>query len=156
MSRPAAAHPPASPAATSPPNTSAGAGAGSRGDLGSLAAQERRSFGYAFQGLRYAWLTQRHLRVHAALALLATGAGLVLGISPGEWAALLAVIALVGALEMLNTVVEVVVDMITTRVHPQAKVAKDLAAGAVLLAAMGAVAVGAAIFLPRIWRLVSP
>ena len=147
MSGPRAAH---------PPKPAAGSRAGSGGGSGSPAAQERRSFGYAFQGLRYAWLTQRHLRVHAALALLATGAGLGLGISPGEWAALLAVIALVGALEMLNTVVEVVVDMITTRFHPQAKVAKDVAAGAVLLAAMGAVAVGAVIFLPRIWRLVSP
>ena len=118
-------------------------------------AAERRSFGYAFQGLRFAWLTQRHLRIHAALALLALGAGVALGISPAEWAALAATATLVSALELLNTVVEVVVDMVTAEFHPQAKVAKDVAAAAVLVAAMGAVVVGAAIFVPRIWRLAS-
>ena len=115
--------------------------------------QERRSFGYAFQGIGHAWATQRHLRVHAALAVLAVVLALGLHITVAEWAVLLLAIALVLALEMLNTVVEVVVDMITPRYHPQAKVAKDVAAGAVLVAALGALAVGGVLFLPRLWAL---
>ncbi|HEV2122456.1 MAG TPA: diacylglycerol kinase family protein, partial [Chloroflexota bacterium] len=117
---------------------------------GSVLAQERASFRYAFEGLRYSWTTQRHLRIHISLALLAVSLGLLLTISPVEWAALLAVIALVIALELLNTVIEVVVDMITREYNPQAKVAKDVAAAAVLIAAIGAATVGAVIFIPRI------
>ncbi len=120
---------------------------------GSVLRQERASFAFAFQGLRYAWTTQRHLRIHVSLALLACGLGLFFTISPLEWAALVAVIALVTALELLNTVVEVVVDMITTDYHPSAKIAKDIAAGAVLVAAAGALLTGALIFLPRIVTL---
>jgi diacylglycerol kinase (ATP) len=115
--------------------------------------QERASFGFAFAGLGHAWATQRHLRIHVALALLAVGLGMFLGITAAEWAALLAIIALVLALELLNTVVEVVVDLVTTDFHPKAKVAKDVSAAAVLVAAMGALAVGAVIFVPRIVTL---
>lgn len=119
----------------------------------SLLAQERASFNYAFEGLRYSWMTQRHLRIHVSLALLAVSLGLILTISPVEWAALLAVIALVIALELLNTVIEVVVDMITREYSPQAKVAKDVSAAAVLVAAIGAATVGAVIFIPRLLAL---
>jgi diacylglycerol kinase len=122
----------------------------------SVVAQERASFGYAFDGLRYSWTTQRHLRIHVSLALLAIGLGLFLTITLVEWAVLLAIIALVIALELLNTVVEVVVDMIAPEHHPQAKVAKDVAAGAVLAAAAGALLVGCVIFIPRIVGLLLP
>ncbi|MDQ3699599.1 MAG: diacylglycerol kinase family protein [Chloroflexota bacterium] len=115
-----------------------------------MLVQERASFRHAFAGLRHAWKTQRHLRIHAVLGAIAGGAAILLRLSPGEWAVLLLTIALVFALEMLNTVVEVVVDMISPDYHPQAKVAKDVAAGAVLITALGAVAVGVAIFLPRL------
>ncbi len=112
--------------------------------------RERRAFAYAFHGLDYAWRTQRHLRLHAAAAALVAGAGLLFGLAPGEWAALLAMMALVGALELLNTVIEVVVDLAKPQYHPQAKVAKDVAAAAVLVAALGAVAVGLAVFGPHL------
>lgn len=120
---------------------------------GSFWRQERESFGYAFQGLSYAWATQRHLRIHVALSLLATGLGLVFGISPVEWAALVAVVVLVIALELLNTVVESVVDLVTREVHPLAKTAKDVAAASVLVAAGGALLTGALIFVPRLLSL---
>ncbi|MBI3972345.1 MAG: diacylglycerol kinase family protein [Chloroflexi bacterium] len=116
-------------------------------------AEERLSFGYAFQGLRYSWRTQRHLRIHAGIAALVAGAGLIFSIGAAESAALLALIALVAALELLNTVVEVVVDLITPDFHPKGKIAKDVSAAAVLVAAIGAVLVGAVVFVPRIWRL---
>ncbi len=77
--------------------------------------------------------------------------GLFFTISPAEWAALLTAIALVMAFEMLNTVIEAVVDLVTGEFHPNAKVAKDVGAGAVLVTAAGAALVGAVIFIPRLW-----
>jgi diacylglycerol kinase len=115
--------------------------------------EERGSFGYAFQGIRHAWATQRHLRIHALVTGLAIALGLLLRISAVEWAVLLLTAGVVLALEMLNTVVEVVVDMVTLDYHPGAKVAKDVAAGAVLLTAICAVGVGGCLFLPRLWSL---
>jgi diacylglycerol kinase len=120
---------------------------------GTLWAQERRSFGYAFQGIGYAWRTQRHLRIHVALGLVAAGLAMLFGIAPGEWAALLGVMTLVIALELLNTVVEAAVDIASPGFHPKAKIAKDVAAGAVLVSAAGAALVGAAIFIPRLLAL---
>ena len=121
---------------------------------GSLWQQERRSFGYAGQGIRHAWETQRHVRIHVALALLAVGLGLWLGIGVAEWAALVTVITLVFALELLNTVVEAAVDLASPQFHPKAKVAKDVAAGAVLVSAVGAALVGAVLFVPRVLALI--
>ena len=121
----------------------------------SLWQQERRSFGYAGQGIRHAWQTQRHLRIHVGLGLLALGLGLALGIGVGEWAALLTVMTVVIALELMNTVVEAVVDLASPQFHPKANVAKDVAAGAVLVSAVGAVLVGAVIFVPRVLALVA-
>ena len=71
-----------------------------------------------------------------------------------EWAALLAIMALIYALEMLNTVVEAIVDLVTQEYHPLAKVAKDVAAGAVLVAAIFAVAIAMIVLLPRFLHLV--
>jgi diacylglycerol kinase (ATP) len=117
--------------------------------------EERASFGYAFQGIGHAWSTQRHLRIHAVLATLAVLLALGLRISAAEWAVLCLTIATVLALELLNTVVEAVVDLTSPDYHPLARVAKDVAAGAVLIAAFGGVAVGAFLFLPRIWALIT-
>ncbi|MGI8423262.1 MAG: diacylglycerol kinase family protein [Chloroflexota bacterium] len=122
---------------------------------GSLWRQEQRSFGYAFEGIRHAWVTQRHLKIHVGLGLVAAGLGLALGIGIGEWAALLTVITVVVALELLNTVVEAAVDLASPQFHPKAKVAKDVAAGAVLVSALGATLVGAVIFIPRLLMLLA-
>jgi diacylglycerol kinase (ATP) len=118
-----------------------------------LLREEKDSFGHAFRGLFYTWETQRHLRVHLALATLAVFLGLILRLGATEWAVLALTIALVLSLELLNTVVEAVVDLVTPDYHPLARVAKDVAAGAVLVSAMGGVAVGAFLFLPRLWAL---
>lgn len=132
-----------------------GSGRAARASRPSLWRTERRSFGYAFEGLGHAWRTQRHLRIHVALGLLAAGAAMVLGISPAEWAALLGVMTMVIALELLNTVVEAAVDIASPAFHPKAKVAKDVAAAAVLVSAIGASLVGASIFIPRLMALLS-
>lgn len=112
-----------------------------------------RSFGYAFEGIYYTLRTQRNMRVHLGIGLLAAVLGLWLGLSLTEWAVLLVMMGLVYALEMINTVVESLVDLATDSFHPLAKVAKDVAAGAVLVAAIFAVGVGLLLFLPKLLHL---
>jgi diacylglycerol kinase (ATP) len=107
------------------------------------------SFGYAWQGLRHSFLTQRNFRIHVAAAIVALIVGLVLRFSPAEWAMVALVVVVVLAAEMVNTMVEALVDLVSPRYHPLAKVAKDVAAGVVLLTAIGAVVVGLLLFGPR-------
>ena len=108
-----------------------------------------RSFSFAGQGVWHAIRTQRNMRVHLAAAAAAIAAGLVLGIGALAWACVAIAIGLVLVAETLNTVVEAIVDLSTAGLHPLGKVAKDAAAGAVLIASATAVGVGAAVFLPR-------
>ena len=108
------------------------------------------SFGYAGAGLRYVLRTQRNFRIHLAAALIATIAGGLLGLSFTEWATLAILVVMVLAAEMVNTMVEALVDLVTQDYHPLAKVAKDVAAGVVLLTAIGAVVVGGLIFGPKL------
>ncbi|MFL5734159.1 MAG: diacylglycerol kinase family protein [Chloroflexia bacterium] len=112
------------------------------------------SFGYAFTGLAYCFRTQRNFRIHVAIGTAATLAGLLLRLSWVEWAVLAVTMALVLSAEMVNTMIESLVDLVTAEYHPLAKVAKDVAAGVVLLTAIGAVVVGLLIFGPRLVGLV--
>ncbi len=80
-------------------------------------------------------------------------AGIAFRIAPVEWAVIFVCIGLVLSAELINTVTELAVDLLTQRYHPMAKLAKDAGAGAVLIAALASVAVGIAIFGPRLWRL---
>ena len=109
-----------------------------------------RSFLFAGQGMWHAVRHQRNMRVHLAAAVAAVVAGLVLKISAVGWACVLLAIGLVLTAEMLNTVVEALVDLYTDEYHPLAKIAKDTAAGAVLISSLAALAVGLAVFLPRL------
>lgn len=111
------------------------------------------SFGYAFAGLFYCFRTQRNFRVHLSIAIIAAIMGLLLGLSPAEWAILAVTVVLVLVAEMVNTMVEALVDLVTVNYHPLAKVAKDVAAGIVLLTAIGAVVIGLLIFLPKLLAL---
>ncbi len=113
-----------------------------------------RSFRFAFAGISYTLRTQRNMRVHLGIGLAAIALAIGLGLSPGEWAALLVILALVYCLEMINTVTEAIVDLVTKEYHPLAKVAKDVAAGAVLVAAIFSVGVGIALFAPRLLTIV--
>lgn len=112
-----------------------------------------RSFVYAGRGLWHALRTQRNMRVHAGLALLAIALGLVLRISPVEWALVFVAITGVVITEMINTVVEALVDLASPQLHPLAKVAKDVAAGAVLLNAILAVVIALFVYVPHLWPL---
>lgn len=111
------------------------------------------SFRYAFAGISYLIHTQRNAKIHCAVGLIAVTCGLIFQIDRVEWLALVLTIALVLTLEAVNTAVEAVVDLASPQHHPLAKVAKDVSAGAVLLAALAAVVIGLIIFLPRLWPL---
>ncbi len=112
-----------------------------------------RSFVFAWSGLVYAVRTQRNARVHALLGTLAILLGIVLRISPVEFAMIFVAITLVFIAEMFNTVAEACVDLITDEYHPLAQIAKDVAAGAVLLNAMLSVVIGLFVFVPHLWPL---
>ena len=112
------------------------------------------SFGYAFSGLWYVLRTQRNARVHAVVALLAVTAGIFLRISAIEFAITFVAISGVFIAEMFNTALEASVDLASPQPHPLAKIAKDVAAGAVLVNAMLAVIIGLCIFGPHLWQLV--
>lgn len=121
-----------------------------RGEFGKFIA----SFGYAFRGLWHALRTQRNMRVHLALAILVTIAGILLRISAVEFAMLYVAIAGVFIAEMFNTVIEICVDLAQPAYHPLARIAKDVAAGAVLLSAMLAVVIGIFVLGPHLWQLI--
>jgi len=112
-----------------------------------------QNLGFAINGVTYTFRSQRNARIHAIIAGVVIIFGLALGINRVEWAVVACLIALVIALEVLNTAIEALVDLVSPAFHPRAKIAKDTAAAAVLLAALGSVAVGMIIFLPRLWRL---
>ena len=96
----------------------------------------------AIEGILYTVRTQKHMRSHFLAALLILVAALLLKISPVEFMLLSLAISFVLFAELLNTAIEVVVDMISPEFHPLAKVAKDVAAGAVLVAAFGTMIMG--------------
>src|SRR5580692_11838390 len=104
------------------------------------------SFRYAIEGIVHVFRTQRHMRFHFVIVVLVLSLGLLYRLSRAEMAVLFLVSAGVLMAEMFNTAVETVVDMVTQAYHPLAKLAKDIAAGAVLIAAITAAMVGAIIF----------
>lgn len=101
-----------------------------------------RSFQHAYEGIVSAVRTQRNLRFHFFAALGVLVASLILGVSELDLAVLVLTIVVVFVVEMLNTALEFVVDLVTTEYHPLAKLAKDVSAGAVLVSSVGAVLVG--------------
>jgi diacylglycerol kinase len=111
------------------------------------------SFDYAFHGLWYALRTQRNARVHIIIAILAITMGIVLHISAVEFAMIFVAIACVFIAEMFNTVFELCIDLASPEYHPLAKIAKDVAAGAVLLSAMLSVVIGLLVLGPHLWEL---
>ena len=109
-----------------------------------------KSFGYAFEGIFTCIRNERNMKIHCTAAVLVVIAGLILGLSVTEWCICLGLFGLVMALELVNTAVESVVDLVTEERKPLAKVAKDTAAGAVLIAAIMAAVIGLIIFVPRV------
>ncbi len=104
------------------------------------------TFNYAVQGVIHVLRTHRNMRIHVAVAAAVLIAAVVLGVSRLELIALLISIAFVLIAEMINSAIEGAVDVATSSFDPMAKLAKDIAAGAVLIAAVNAIAVGYLVF----------
>src|SRR5881227_1711290 len=104
------------------------------------------SFNYAFEGIIHVLRTQRNLRIHFVAAVLVFGGAIAVGVTRLQLIALVLAIAFVLVAEMLNTAIEGLIDVSTTSFDPNAKLAKDIAAGAVLIASTTAIAVGYLVF----------
>ena len=114
------------------------------------------SFRFAAAGMWYAVRTQRNLRIHFGAAAIVMVLARWLQVSRIVWAILVLLIGLVLAAELINTVVEAVVDLVSPDYHPLAKIAKDVAAAAVLTVSITAVVVGLFLLGPPLWEALFP
>ncbi|KMZ41592.1 MULTISPECIES: diacylglycerol kinase family protein [Bacillales] len=114
-----------------------------------------RSFTYALQGISYTVRTQRNMQIHVAAAIVVLAAAWWLQIPRSDVLLVLFSIGLVFSLELVNTSIEAVVDLASPEWHVKAKIAKDVAAGAVLVAAILSFIIGVIIFgqplLQKVW-----
>lgn len=112
-----------------------------------------KSFSYAISGILDCIKLERNLRIHLCAAVLVIGFAIFFSITKVEWLIILLLIGGMAALELVNSAVERVVDLVTKDYHPLAKQAKDMAAGAVFVYAILSVVIGAIIFLPYLFQL---
>ena len=115
------------------------------------AASRLASFRHAFAGWWYVLRTQHNAWIHAVASLAVLGAALWLRVERLDWAILILTVAVVWVAEFVNTSVEAVVDLLSPDIHPLAKIAKDIAAASVLLAALAALVVGLLVLGPPLW-----
>ena len=112
-----------------------------------------KSFGYAFEGIFAGIRGERNMKIHCFAAVCVIMAGVLFHISVTEWCICLVLFGLILSLELVNTAIEAVVDLVTEDKKPLAKLAKDTAAGAVLIAAVMAAMAGLLIFVPKLVSL---
>ncbi|WP_027963466.1 diacylglycerol kinase family protein [Halalkalibacillus halophilus] len=115
--------------------------------------RDRIGFKYAFSGIATALKHEHNIRIHFIITFLTIFTGIWIGLSAIEWLFILIAIGLVLALELVNTVIETITDVLFTSTHETAKRIKDMSAAAVLIAATFASLVGIIIFLPKIMDL---
>lgn len=113
-----------------------------------------KSFKFASSGIFYTISTQKNLKIQVFFAVLAIILGVFFRISTIEWAILIFAIMFVLFAELLNTAIESVVDLCTEEFNEKAKIAKDVAAGAVLISSLNSIAMGMLIFLERILEFI--
>ncbi|MEO6254679.1 MAG: diacylglycerol kinase family protein [Ferruginibacter sp.] len=109
-----------------------------------------RSLGYAWNGIQSCFASESNFRIHALLTIVVLILSMLFDISAIEWIAVGFCIAFVIAMEMLNTAIEKLCDVVHPGVHPGIKKVKDMAAGAVLISAIFSLITGLIIFLPKI------
>ena len=112
-----------------------------------------KSFGYAFEGIFAGIRGERNMKIHCFAAVCVVVTGVLFHISVTEWCICLVLFGLILSLELVNTAIEAVVDLVTEDKKPLAKLAKDTAAGAVLIAAVMAAMAGLLIFVPKLVSL---
>ena len=111
------------------------------------------SFKHAWDGIWHAWVSQPNFRVHLAFSIVAIILAMILKLDHWEWTILVMTITLGLVIEMLNTAVESVVDLVSTEWRMSDKTAKDVSDGAMLVYAMGSLIVAAILFIPKIlWQ----
>lgn len=110
-----------------------------------------QSFRHAFRGWFYALRTQRNAWIHSAIATIVFILGVWLRLSPLDWAVIILTVAMVFAAEFMNTAIEAVVDLASPETHPLARIAKDVGAASVLVAALAAILIGLLILGPPLW-----
>lgn len=111
------------------------------------------SFGYAIDGIKKAFKSERNLIVHTLAMVLVVILGFILKLAIWEWVTCIILFALVIGAELFNTSIEEVVNLLSPEIRVHAKYAKDIAAGAVLVFALASAIVGVIIFLPKIISL---
>ncbi|MGF2413676.1 diacylglycerol kinase family protein [Ferruginibacter sp.] len=109
-----------------------------------------RSFAFAFNGWKICFSSEINFRIHMLFTIAALLLSITLKITSAEWLAIIFCIAFVAAMEMTNTAIEKLCDVVQPGIHLAIKKVKDIAAGAVLLAAVCSVVIGSIIFLPKI------
>jgi diacylglycerol kinase len=109
-----------------------------------------KSFVHAFEGILDFIKYEPQAVIHAIATVLVVAAGFYFSINTTEWIAVIVAIGLVIISEMMNTAIEKLTDMVSPEYNPRAKVVKDLAAGAVLIAALAAAMIGIVVFLPKL------
>lgn len=112
-----------------------------------------KSFGYSLEGLRYAFCHEQNIWIHLLATVVVLILGIYLKLNLIEWLLVIFAIGLVISAELLNTALEATVDLVTTNIHPLAKLAKDTASAAVLVLAFTALLVGLLIFGTKILLL---
>jgi undecaprenol kinase len=114
-----------------------------------------KSFSFAWEGIVFTFKNEKNMKIHCAAALFVCMTAWMFDLSKTEWLIILIAIGVVFSLEMVNTAVERVVDLVAPEFHPLAKIAKDVAAGAVFVFVMISVIIGAIIFFPHFFTLIS-
>lgn len=113
----------------------------------------RNSFKYAFAGIRSCFQSERNMKIHVTILCLVVLSGILCQIAISEWMVCIILFGLVLSAELMNTAIETTIDLCMPNLHPKAKLAKDTAAGAVLVLAIVAALIGLLIFIPKIASL---
>ena len=124
-------------------------------DKRNLLQRRIASFGHAFRGIWMALRSELHLQFHAVATVVVIGLGFYFELTATEWMMVALAVGTVWTAELVNTAIEALTDLVSPDYHPLAGKAKDVAAGAVLIAAIAAMIIGLLIFGPRVLALVS-
>lgn len=111
------------------------------------------SFKYAFSGIISAFKTERNMKIHVSVMILVILCGIIFKLETWEWIVCICLFALVIGGELFNTAIEIVVDLAMPKINDKAKKSKDIAAGGVLVLAIGSAIIGLIIFVPKIINL---
>lgn len=111
-----------------------------------------KSFKYAIEGIYTGIEKEKNMKIHIFIMILVIIFGIILKINRIEWIICIIQFGFVISLELVNTAIENTVDLITLEKNPQAKIAKDVAAGSVLIAAITAATIGLMIFIPKLFK----